>query len=116
MPLEIVYLDDEIGLCETFTDNLSSKEVAIKTFVSPDEAVKYIAANPPDLIFLDYRLPNTSGFEVALRIKGQMPMALISGHLSLKLQPPFVKIFPKPFDFAEMEAFIQSYVDLKKVV
>jgi DNA-binding NtrC family response regulator len=116
MRLKIVYIDDEPDLCQMFHDNFGgSPEVEIKSFVDLELAFKEIATDRPDLIFLDYRLQGTTAYEIALRLDPQLPMALITGELDLKLQLPFVKIFLKPFDFGEMEAFIQSYWDRKNL-
>ena len=115
MPLNIVYLDDEIGLCEMFEDNFATEDVRIRTFVDPEMAIREIVKNPPDLVFLDYRLPNTTGELVAQKIDRSIPIALISGDLNAKPSGLFLKLFPKPFDFAKMEEFIQSYLDRKLV-
>lgn len=115
MLLKIIYLDDEPALCELFVDNFASEGVSIQTFTNPENAVAAINQSIPDLIFLDYRLPQTTGEVVALRLNSAIPKALITGDLNVKAAKTFVKVFYKPFDFAEMEAFIQSYVDQKRL-
>ena len=115
MPLKIVYLDDEPGLCEIFVDNFSSPDVSVDTFTNPEAAVKAINESLPDLVFLDYRLPGTTGDEVASRLSAVIPKVLITGDLAVMSTKSFVKVFHKPFDFTEMELFIQGYLDRKEV-
>lgn len=115
MSLNIVYIDDEEGLCEAFVDNFATNDILIRTFVDPEKGLQEITNHPPDLVFLDYRLPNTTGDVVAQKISREIPIAVISGDLNAKPHERFLKFFSKPFDFAEIEAFIQSYVDRKKV-
>lgn len=115
MPLKIVYLDDEPGLCEMFVDNFASQDVTVDTFTNPEAAVKAINESPPDLVFLDYRLPGTTGDEVAGCLSTFIPKVLITGDLTVISALSFVKVFHKPFDFTEMELFIQSYLDRKEV-
>ena len=109
MVLKVVYLDDEPDICEIFKANFESSEVSIKTFVDPLAAVRSIEADRPDLIFLDYRLPDTSGDRVAMRLEGSIPKALITGDLSVRPESDFVRIFYKPFRFSEIEKFIGEY-------
>jgi DNA-binding NarL/FixJ family response regulator len=42
-----------------------------------EEALKKVAAVPPDLIFMDIRLPDESGLELTRKIKMQYPNAII---------------------------------------
>lgn len=114
MPLKIVYLDDEPHLCEMFVDNFASANVSIQTFTDPEKAVAAINDSVPDLVFLDYRLPETTGEAVAFRLSSGIPKVLLTGDLTVKANRNFVKVFHKPFDFAEMEVFIQAYIDRKK--
>jgi DNA-binding response OmpR family regulator len=116
MPLKIVYLDDEPHLCEMFVDNFASPEVMFETFTDPEAAIKAINESVPDLVLLDYRLPNTTGEVVASRLNSAIPKVLLTGDLSVKEVKSFVKVFYKPFDFAEMETFIQSYLERKKAL
>jgi DNA-binding response OmpR family regulator len=115
MLLKIVYLDDEPALCEMFVDNFASPIVSIQTFTDPEAAIKAINESEPDLVFLDYRLPETTGQDVANRLNPDIPKVLLTGDLSVNAGSCFIKIFHKPFDFAEVEAFIQSYLGRKKV-
>ena len=91
MPLNIVYIDDESGLCEMFEDNFTSKDICVKTFLDPEKALLAIANDPPDLVFLDFRLPGTTGDVVVTKIDRSIPVAMISGDLNVKPNELFVK-------------------------
>ena len=114
MTLNIIYLDDEPHLCEMFVDNFASPLVSVQTFTDPEAAIKAINESISDLVFLDYRLPKMTGEDVAQRLNATIPKALLTGDLAVKALKSFVKVFHKPFDFPEMEAFIQGYIDRKK--
>ncbi len=105
MDLRVVYLDDEIGLCKIFKDIYSAPDTEVLTFTDPNEALNAIDENV-DLVLLDYRLPNTTGEDVAAQIKFPVAMALVSGDLSLELSFKFDKVFAKPYDFGEMADFL----------
>jgi DNA-binding NtrC family response regulator len=113
MPLRVIYIDDEFGLCQAFEDIFASSEIAVTTFVDPEEGLKAINAGGADLVLLDFRLPNCTGEEVAARIKVPVPVALISGDLHLKVTGKYVRVFTKPFDFDEMAAFLASQASEK---
>ena len=78
MPIKIIYLDDEPHLCEMFVDNFASAEVLIQTFTDPESAIKAINEEKPDFVLLDYRLPQTTGQDVALRLNPAIPKALVT--------------------------------------
>ncbi len=109
MQLRIVYLDDEPDLCINFKENFESPTIKIETFTDPQVAIQSINQNPPDLIFLDFRLPGTTGEVVAGELSPTIPKALITGDLTVKPSSKFSKVFSKPFDFSELETFIASF-------
>jgi len=114
MPLEIVYLDDESDLCETFIDNFATADVHVTTFVDPDAAIAHVAHAPPDLLFLDYRPPTTTGDAVAMLIDATIPKVLLTGDLHVRPDYPFVGVFHKPFSVTEVATFIAAYVSRVK--
>jgi FixJ family two-component response regulator len=113
MPLKIVYLDDEVALCENFKDLHATQDVEIETFTSPELAIESIRANPPDVIFIDYRLPGTNGEQVAYALNVSKPIILITGELELKTNYPFHCIIQKSIDFKEAALTIEYFRKFK---
>jgi DNA-binding NtrC family response regulator len=113
MSLNICYLDDEVELLEMFSDLFSDDETIIRTFSDPKTAIDQIKLNPPDLIFLDFRLPHTNGDEVALKLDSKIPKALITGEIDVDLEANFSKIFAKPYNVEEIKSFIKSQASNK---
>lgn len=114
MQLRIYYLDDEEALCENFVDYFASNDVSITTFVDPNAAIDAIKKNPPDLFFVDYRLPGTTGEEVAKTLDPKLPKILITGDISVKTEFKFEKVFPKPYDYSAIAELISTHVSAKK--
>jgi len=110
MALKVFYIDDEPDLLDLFSDVFSSPEVEVTTFVDPDVAVSAIRETPPDLLFVDYRLPKTTGAQLAREIAPAIPKVLITGDLATARDPNFVGVFSKPLDIEGIASFIRSYV------
>jgi len=52
-----------------------------------EEALRSVAAGPPDLIFMDVRLPGESGLDVTRRIKtdySRIPVIILTNHDSVE--------------------------------
>ena len=104
--LRVFYIDDEPFLCEMFAENFSSETIEVKTFTDPEEALLALADKPPHMVFIDYRLVNTTGPKVAQRMDPSIPKALVTGDLDVDSANQFVKVFHKPFDFDRIEEFL----------
>lgn len=115
MPLNIYYLDDEEALCENFVDHFASREVRITTFVDPEVAIEAIKRNPPHLLFIDHRLPGTTGDQVAQLLDPMLPKFLITGDISIKTEYPFLKVFIKPYAEKDIAEVIDSFGSGKKI-
>lgn len=111
--LKVVYLDDEPELCELFEDLFASADIEVKTFTDPVRAVEAVQRERPDLFFVDFRLPGTTGIEVAQQV-GPGEKYLITGELSVPLQEPFSRVFYKPFPVGEVLALLQDRLKLKR--
>lgn len=115
MPLKIYYLDDEEALCENFVDYFASNEVSVTTFVDPRVAIEAIKKNPPDLLFIDYRMPGTNGDEIAKALDPKIPKYLISGDISIKTEYKFDEVFSKPYEESVIMELISRHI-LKKIL
>ncbi len=102
MPLKIFYIDDEIDLCENFSDLFSSSQNQISTFLDPEKAIEDAKKSPPHIIFIDYRLTTTTGDKVAQIFDPKIPKFLITGEISLTTIYQFDKIILKPFSEDEI--------------
>jgi DNA-binding NtrC family response regulator len=114
MNLNVVYIDDEAELLQIFEDCYGSEEINIKTFSNPSEGIEEILRSPPDLIILDFRLPNTTGDEIALKLGPSIPKVLISGELFPELKAPFLEVLTKPIKFDVVDSFLQSRLQYKR--
>ena len=113
MPLKVVYIDDEIDLCEMFSEAFTSANVHITTFMDPNVALSSMTKNPPDLIFIDFRLPNITGDKVALKMDPNIPKVLITGDLQVKVEAIFDRVFYKPVDFEQLAQYLEGCYQLK---
>lgn len=114
MPLEVIYIDDEPDLCDMFSEAFTSSHVNITTFIDPNEAISYIAVKSPDLVFIDFRLPNITGDKIALKIDPNIPKVLITGDLQVNVEDIFDRIFYKPVDFLQLAQYLEDcYQTLK---
>lgn len=69
-----IALDDEppaLKIVENFCSRVDFMDL-VKSFTNPDEALKYLAKFPVDLIFLDIRMPSVSGIQFRKQIPQDM--------------------------------------------
>ena len=110
MSLRIVYLDDEVALCEIFRDIFASNEIETLVFTDPEEAYVEINRQAPDLVFLDLRLGKTTGQEFAKRLDPKIPKVLVTADLSFKQDGQFIRVLHKPYDLEELQKYLESYL------
>jgi CheY-like chemotaxis protein len=106
MLLKVFYLDDEKDLTDIFVELFSNEQVEIIAFNDPKKAILESHKQKPDLIFLDYRLPGTTGEVVALSMPANIPKYLITGDLIIHNSKPYQEILRKPFDFNMIEMIL----------
>lgn len=111
MPLKVYYLDDEGALCETFFDNFSDEKIQIQTFTEPSLFIEVANKNPPDLVFIDYRLPGTTGDKVAQNLPPHIPKYLVTGDLLVKPDYKFIAILEKPTRHKLIETIFEHHLE-----
>ncbi|MFH1004021.1 MAG: bifunctional response regulator/alkaline phosphatase family protein [Bacteroidota bacterium] len=79
--INILWADDEIDLLRPHILFLKEKGYEVKTTKSGDEAIKMIAQENFDIVFLDENMPGLSGIETLNRIKSHdadLPVVMIT--------------------------------------
>lgn len=110
MAVRIYYLDDEPDLLEIFSDTFSSNEIVIETFTDPEAAIARASSHPPDLMFVDFRLPNTTGLDVARKLSPSFPKVLVTGDISVVQDKVFAAYLEKPAARASFENIMRTLI------
>lgn len=116
MAIDVFFIDDEALLCECFEQEFDSKDVRVKTFVDPVEALHHINSldKQPDLIFTDYRMPKLNGDEFVKKLKfSGLPIYLVSGELATLPKFQFTSIILKPFHHQEIKKIVFDLLEQK---
>jgi len=106
--LKVFYLDDELDLLSLFQDTFDSPKIEIITFSNSNELIRAASTGAPDVVFLDYRLPATTGLEVANQLPPEIKKVLITGDLNVQVPKGFAAVFTKPLPMNEIEQFLEN--------
>jgi DNA-binding NtrC family response regulator len=111
MSITVYYLDDEEDLCSIFNDFFSSNKVKVTGFTDYQLALEAATHCPPDLFFIDYRLPGVNGDDVANQLSEQIPKILVTGDIKVDVSANFLQVISKPYDFNLIQDIIDRYCD-----
>ena len=113
MPINVVYLDDEEVLCQMFKEYLQSDEINLTVFTDEEPAIACCNNTNPDLIFIDYRLKKSNGFDVAKIITSSSKKILITGELDVTMDMCFDNKIEKPYRLSAIKEFILETAAMK---
>jgi two-component system cell cycle response regulator len=121
----ILVVDDHEDNIEVLRARLVAWGYEAATAMNGNDALKYVNANPPDLILLDVMMPEISGIEVAKRIKGNPSLPFIPIIMQTALDSTENKVegleagaddyITKPIDFPELRARLRSMLRIKRL-
>ncbi|MCD4664577.1 MAG: response regulator, partial [Bacteroidales bacterium] len=105
MKFSILIVDDDKIVCNSLKRILENKEYIINSVYTAKEALNKINKNIPDLIILDYKLPDKNGLQVLKEIKDKYSNVLVIiltayGNVSLAVEA----MKYGAYDFIEKEA------------
>jgi len=115
MNARILIIDDDVKLNQLLVGFLADFGFKVQTATRPEEGLKKLKQEAPDLIILDVMLPGMSGFEVckAIRQSSAVPIIMLTARglvtdkvVGLELGAD--DYLPKPFEPRELVARIQS--------
>ena len=109
-------IDDEETLLISFKSFFSQKGYQVTTSTSGKEGLQKIKKKPPDLVFLDLKLPDLNGLEVLEKIKSidpEIAVIMMTGYtdstlIKESLEAGVLKVLYKPFDMDRVIEYIKS--------
>ena len=120
----ILIVDDDAAWLEIAGDFVTDKGHRVLRAPTAQEALEHIAKSKPDLVLLDYQMPNLDGTQVfaLLRLNpatAELPVIFMSGlssqHYAGLMEPDrFVRFLGKPCDFNVLAGTIAELLSLKK--
>ena len=127
MPYTILLVDDDRELLEELKEMLTLNDYSTDVFSDGDSALKVVSKVKPDLILLDLKMPEKSGFQVAEELRHlpgmvQVPIIAMTGFYTEKEHRTLMHIcgindcLIKPFDPADVIARIETALKGKKEV
>jgi len=113
-PRRILVVEDEDDIRELLAELLSSslENVLVEDRPNAQEALKAMAANPPDLIITDYKMPGMNGLDFLAHVRLQqpnVPAILVTAF-------PDLDIAVRAINEARVQSFLQKPIDPPQVV
>ncbi|AOW78885.1 hypothetical protein A3Q34_19780 [Colwellia sp. PAMC 20917] len=102
----VYFLDDEIFLGEIFQEYFETENIDIGVFNHPKEAIEACISNPPDIMLIDYRLPEMTGLEVAQFIDDKIIKILMTGDFVVPVNDLFKLTINKPYKLEDLKSII----------
>lgn len=114
----VLIIDDEELVRELMRDSLESRSYEVWCAKSGRQGMQ-LASQGPDLVFLDYRLPDADGFEMLARIKeidADLPVIMLTGYSSVEHAVKAMKqgayhYVSKPFEMEEVAVLAQRALE-----
>ncbi len=81
--IKLMIVDDEIDFGEALAERLEIRGIIVQTAASGTEALKALGSFLPDVVLLDLKMPDMSGFEVLAELKTRFPaiaVIMLTGH------------------------------------
>lgn len=120
MSATVLVVDDEVDLLFTIRLSLELAGYRVLTAASGEEALTVVAANAPDAIVLDLRLPGIDGWEVIRRLGDagafpRTPVVLLSAQVDAATAARAVDLgvhahLAKPFSASELTGVLSGLV------
>lgn len=115
MNKRILIIDDDKKLNDLLSDYLFKFGFKVSTAIHPDDGLKMLKRELPDIIILDIMLPDMNGFEVCKKIRRNYSIPIIMLTARGEVTDRIVGLelgaddyLPKPFEPRELVARIQS--------
>ena len=117
-PLKILFVDDEEDFVRTLAERMQLRNLGGEVALSGQQALDLLAADPPDVMVLDLRMPDIDGLEVLRRVKATCPgvaVIIMTGHGSEQDEEEALRLgaaayLRKPADIGELMQAVRAAV------
>jgi len=113
--MRVLVIDDDEGLNALLTEYLAQFGFTVRAAARPDEGLRALKADPPDIIVLDVMLPGMDGLAVCRKIResSRIPIVMLTARGSVMdrivgLEMGADDYLPKPFEPRELVARLQA--------
>lgn len=123
-PGRVLIVDDQPENRDLLQHPLRAIRCDVRLAADGAEALRLAAAEPPDLVLLDVRMPGMDGYEVCRRLRSlpatrDVPVIFLSAaHEPAEIARGFevgaVDYVSKPFRLAELMARVRTHLELKR--
>ena len=87
MKINVLLVDDEKEFVEVLAERLETREFAVTTATSGDEALQVLGTQPIDVVVLDVLMPGKDGVDTLREIKAFKPLQeviMLTGHATVE--------------------------------
>jgi two-component system response regulator HydG len=121
---KILIVDDDIMVCRLLDHFLKKKGYTTNYFTNGKKAIEDLKKDPVDLVFCDYRLPDTDGKEMLMKIKeinSDIQVIIITAYADIKKAIDIIKsgafeYITKPFLPEEISLMTEKALALKSTL
>ncbi len=118
MTSKILVVDDEPEFCRLFANILVDMGYQVSTATDGREGLAKIRDNPPDILFLDVKMPQMGGLECLRRMsrmKRKFVVVVMTGYGDIKSAREAMRLgadeyISKPFDLDELKRLMNELV------
>lgn len=89
-----------------FQEYMEAFGINTKVFINPYKAITSANNELPLMMFIDYRLPKTTGDKVALSIPSNIRKILVTGELNAEVGDEFEMVIKKPYKLAQSKELV----------
>jgi DNA-binding NtrC family response regulator len=117
-PTKVLIVDDDPDIRHFFQKILTEMGYEVSTASGARESLTRIKRDPPDVLFLDIKMPKMDGLECLRRvrkIKRKLPIVMITGYEDLNSAQEAMRLgadeyVSKPFDLEEIRRLISELI------
>ncbi|HLA76042.1 MAG TPA: response regulator transcription factor [Vicinamibacteria bacterium] len=111
----VLLIDDDEALNALLTEYLGRFGFSVRAVARPDEGLRALKADPPDIVVLDVMLPGMDGFAVCRKVRetSTVPIVMLTARGDVMdrivgLELGADDYLPKPFEARELVARMQA--------